>query len=483
MKPFHLIGLLIVFVLLQSCKKSTDLIAGSSDSSTVIVHGSPNLHAFNITIDTVSTTTASIKWTDAGDYQSDSVRYTLILGGNQIASKLNGNQYQISGLAATTSYHLEIKASVSEDKFVMSTIDFKTDDGYLKFEKSLYYNVVPYDMVISPDNDYVISLSDPNQVNGGVMIVKLDTLGNEIWKKTFSYDGSGSKIKLATDGYLIVGANYLLKLDFNGVLLWYKTFAGTGTWFASCTITSNNEIVVTGFDDQGLDSVNISRQASILMFSSNGKLIWRKRYGTGKYNEGCDIIATGNSDGYFVLCSTDESDNSQALYWLLKIDNSGNLTWDKTFASPYYAIPKTIVRINDNLIIGGNGFTVAYGGEMEVFRTDLDGNILKSIVVQPIGFYTRLNTLKATTDRGYIVCGAVDQDASSTLLALFKYDSSDNLIWSNTYTAGFNYWTNSYTIMQTSDEGFIVAGTKFQLYGDYSDLWLLKLNPSGLDHL
>jgi hypothetical protein len=471
--------LVLFFFCITSCKKNIDIIDNSP--STEIISGSAVLHPFTITVSEIDTSIADVTWTDAGDYQSDSISYTIILNGNDVATGIKGNEYKISGLKSATTYHLEIKASKSDNQFETAVSDFATDDGYIKFQNSFYDNVVPYDMALAPNGGYVICMFDGYPVDGGVRVSKFDSSGNEVWKKVFHYNGTDSRIKATNDGYIIMARNFIFKINLEGEQVWYRSMEQS--YFASLFITKNNEIVITGFENTGQTS-GIETLATVLLFDSNGSLEWRKSYGTSVLNHGYDVIATPTDDGFYVLGNTNIPVDGLPLgreqYWLLKIDNSGNRIWDKIFNTPGYAFPKKMFLENGNLIIGGfSTYQSGTNGDMEVLRTDLNGNILKFSIVEPQGFYTKLNSLEPTTDGGYIVCGAVSQGDLSTLLGLYKYDASDDLTWSKTYPFAFSYWTNSYAIKQTADKGFIVPATKFQLYGDKSDLWLLKLNPSG----
>jgi Fibronectin type III domain len=472
----NLLLILSIFCI-TSCKKTIDII--DNTSSTEIIVGSPDLHTFTITVSEITTTAASVEWNDAGDYQSDSISYTLILNGNYVEKSVKGNAYKLSGLQPATAYHLEIKAAKSDNQFVTTTADFTTDDGYIKFQKSYYENVVPYDIALAPNGSYVVCMYDAYPLNGGVRISKFDSSGNEVWKRVFHYNGTDSRIKSTNDGYIIMGSNFIFKINFEGEQVWYKTFQGTGTWFTSLSLTKNNEIIITGFENTVV---------AVLLFDANGNLKWRQRYGTSALNRGYDVIASPGNDGFYVIATkTIPLDGlfiggtpvTTEQYWLLKIDSQGNLIWDKTFNTQGHAFPKKIFLQNGDLIIGGFSSSDRGDADMEVIRTDSNGNILKFSVVEPPGFYTRLNSVEPTSDGGYVICGAVSKGNSSTQLGLYKYNADDKLIWSKTYPFDFSYWTNSYSIKQTEDKGYIVPATKFQLYGKKSDLWLLKLNPSG----
>jgi len=83
-----------------------------------------------------------------------------------------------------------------------------------------------------------------------------------------------------------------------------------------------------------------------------------------------------------------------------------------------------------------------------------------------------------TTDGGYIIAGnSGSKGAGNQDIWLFKTDSSGNLIWDKTY--GGSQFDYSYSICPASDSGYILVGrTNSYGSGDY-DLYILKVDENG----
>jgi hypothetical protein len=128
-------------------------------------------------------------------------------------------------------------------------------------------------------------------------------------------------------------------------------------------------------------------------------------------------------------------------YWIVKLDGSGNKVWDKT-----------------------------YGGS----KSDL------------------VNSIQQTSDGGYIVSGHTwsddgdlsDGNNGENDYWIIKLDNVGNKVWDKTYGGSGNDYATS--IQQTSDGGYIVAGTTSSSDGDItdvnngeSDYWIIKLDESG----
>jgi len=150
------------------------------------------------------------------------------------------------------------------------------------------------------------------------------------------------------------------------------------------------------------------------------------------------------SDGGYILVGTTSSNDGDVTgnngykdYWVVKLSSSGTIQWQKTYGGP-----------NDDVA----------------------------------------SCIRTTSDGGYIVAGYKSL-APPTMVGdqrdywIIKLDSSGNIQWQNTY--GGENWDEANSIEQTTDGGYIVAGTSASLYNfvignhGYYDYWVIKLNAAG----
>jgi hypothetical protein len=89
------------------------------------------------------------------------------------------------------------------------------------------------------------------------------------------------------------------------------------------------------------------------------------------------------------------------------------------------------------------------------------------------------NSVQQTTDGGYIVTGRINsQGFSEGEMGLIKFDASGNELWIKTFS-GVKA-AEGHSVQQTSDNGYIVAGTFAGSSGDFAkDARLIKTNSSG----
>jgi hypothetical protein len=126
------------------------------------------------------------------------------------------------------------------------------------------------------------------------------------------------------------------------------------------------------------------------------------------------------------------------------------------------------------------GYTFSFGaggGDIFLIKTDVDGNIQWSKTYGGTD-YDRASSVQQTSDGGYIVAGYTRSfGAGDWDIFLMKTDASGNIIWAKTYRGTNSDW--AYSVQQTSDGGYILAGlTRSFGAGDW-DIFLIKTDANG----
>lgn len=95
--------------------------------------------------------------------------------------------------------------------------------------------------------------------------------------------------------------------------------------------------------------------------------------------------------------------------------------------------------------------------------------------------YETAYSIRQTADGGYIVAGSTDSfGAGNVDVWLVKLDSQGNQVWAKTYGGRSNDWARS--ARQTSDGGYIVAGYTIsyrEIDTDEGNAWIIRLDSSG----
>jgi hypothetical protein len=116
-------------------------------------------------------------------------------------------------------------------------------------------------------------------------------------------------------------------------------------------------------------------------------------------------------------------------------------------------------------------------------KLDSTGKAQFARTILPTGNISDLNLagVQQTADGGYAFAGYYFENTVYTERAwLVKTDSAGNVQWDKIYGPDVQYSDRSFrSFQQTSDGGFIAAGSTNQFNGGDSSIWLVKTDSNG----
>ena len=257
-------------------------------------------------------------------------------------------------------------------------------------------------------------------------------------------------------GYHGVWDYWVVKLNSSGRIEWKKCLGGSGgDGASSIQQTSDGGFIVaggTGSDDGDVSGNHGGNDFWVVRLNSSGDIVWQKCLGGSNRDRAYSIQQT--SDGGFIVAGYTRSNDGDVSgwhvgydsygyrlpdYWVVKLNSSGDIVWQKC--------------------LGGSGYEEAY-------------------------------SIQQTTDGEFIVAGVTESNDGDVSGNHGEYDfwvvrlnSSGDIVWQK--CLGGSNRDCAYSIQQTSDGGFIVAGVSSSNDGDVSgyhgnaDYWVVKLNSSG----
>jgi hypothetical protein len=303
---------------------------------------------------------------------------------------------------------------------------------------------------------------------GDIWVIKLSETGDLLWKKCLGGSSIEEAITVKSDsggGFYIVGytssndgdmignsmvsAAFLMKLDIQGAILWKRFYGGMGTnYFSSFECTADGGFIVAGWSTAQDGDVNQNNGMAdywALKLANTGDIEWSKSFG-GSSDDWSRFIRQ-TPDGGYVLVGTTFSNNgdvsmNQGFYdvWLLKLDQLGNVLWEKTFGGSYMEDALSIDLSND----GGYIFSG--------LTSSTDGDIVGN----------------------HSIIGGYD-------FWQVKIDNQGQLLWQKCFGGSYDEWL--FSAQKTADGGSILAGRGYSNDGDVSgnhgtgDYWLVKLSP------
>lgn len=153
--------------------------------------------------------------------------------------------------------------------------------------------------------------------------------------------------------------------------------------------------------------------------------------------------------------------------------------WSKTYGGSKNEKAYSVRQTSDGgYIIAGSTYSFGAGkDDFYLVKTDSQG--MKEWSKSYGGAYSDLAlSVQQTSDSGYIIAGYTESFGAGDIdFYLVKTDSQGMEEWSRTYGGGVRSW--AYSIQQTSDGGYIVAGTTYGPWPYRENLYLVKTDSQG----
>jgi hypothetical protein len=338
------------------------------------------------------------------------------------------------------------------------------------------------------DGGYIVAGATGSFVaeSADIFLLKTDANGNISWAKTYggTDDDIAYSVQQTSDGgYIVAGETnsfragiydiFLIKTDANGNIQWAKTYGGTSDIYASSVQqTSDGGYIVAG----GTLSFGVGG-AFLAKTDANGNIQWAKTYG-GTRTDGAYSVQQTSDGGYIVAGWTWSFGADSADILLIKTDANGNVQWAKTYGGTGWDVARSVQQTSDGgYIVAGGTSSFGAGGDIFLIKTDANGNIIWAKTYG--GIYGDIAySVQQTSDGGYIVAGWTRSfGAGSWNIFLIKTDANGNIIWAKTY--GGIYGNIAYSVQQTSDGGYIVAGYGWSFGTGSGDIFLIKTDANG----
>jgi hypothetical protein len=341
------------------------------------------------------------------------------------------------------------------------------------------------------DGGYVMAGWTYSSGAGGadVYLIKTNSLGNAVWTQTYGGSSSdyGYSVRQTSDGgYIIVGETssygagsgdvYLIKTNAMGSQVWMHTYGGIYNDYGySVEQTSDSGYIVVGytfsFGSGGSDIFLIKTDA-------NGNPLWNNTFG-GNNDEQAFSVQPISSGGYIIAGDTRSSGAGAYDVYLIKTDSIGNSVWSHTYGGNQDDYGWSVQQTADGgYVITGTTFSYGAGAsDVYLLKTDAVGN---QIWQHSFGWGNSEEgfSVQQTSDSGYVIAGYSGYLSINTSdVYLIKTDTAGNLVWQSLF--GGTDGDIGRSVQQTSDNGYVVAGYTLSYGAGSYDAYLIKTEAEG----
>ena len=309
------------------------------------------------------------------------------------------------------------------------------------------------------------------------------------WAKTFggsNIDHVFSIQQTIDEGFIVAGYSYsygaggydiwILKLTDKGTVEWEKTYGSIYNDYArSVQQTQDQGYIIAGYTSS---SISENFDFLIIKLDAQGNISWQKTYG-GIYSDTAREIQQTSDGGYIITGYTDSFGTNTTDIWVIKLDASGDVSWEKTYGGSGSDIARSIQQTSDGgFIVAGQ--TQSFGASdsyLWVLKLDMTGEVGWQNIYSGEGF-DGATSIQQTQDGGYIVAGSTIPSLSGTFdIWALKLDGNGNVSWQKTYGgAGDDY---PVSLQQTSDRWFVIAGWTTSFGAGIRDYLIIKLDSNG----
>jgi len=349
-----------------------------------------------------------------------------------------------------------------------------------------YSQVISFEFISETTGETALSIVEASNkeyvVAATNSIFKLDSVGNLLWSNNFNFY-EGSKvfiIKTIDESFIIANTTSnpieisLTKLTNSGDILWESTFEELNPLTINGIIeNSEGDFLVVG-----TSNITSSNKTSYLIkIDDSGNKTWSKSYNLTDRTKGLSVIEAFNGD-YVISCLVDNHPS------LVRTNNNGDMLWSKLSDYPYITSIGPIIPIFQTtdscfVLIYSNGGHDPDGNPTstcEIKKVDNLGNTL--IIKNVSNKITFMKSAFQTKAKGYILTG----NSNANRLPFLEIDSLLNPIRFYSIEGG-----NGNCIIETINGDVLIAGQSKDNY--YKKSYVVKLltenslNINNLDSL
>ena len=342
--------------------------------------------------------------------------------------------------------------------------------------------------------------------NKKAWVLRLDDKGNLLWQRTFAehVDDFAEAIAPAPDGGFVVAGKmvsedrydrphgWVYRLDGQGLKIWQYLLSGNSIIYPTAILTTRDHgFVVVGDINKGEFSRGDPHDAYLLKLNPQGRKLWERILG-GDRTDVLNSIASAPGGGFVLAGYTESKGAGEADAWLLRLDDKGRDTWNRTFGGAGIDGFLSLAMLSDGSIaMGGVNRSRGSGlADAWVIRLDPDGEETWERLIggngrdMVLAIAAEKKPLRGNGEEngegnGLVLAGLTQpgEERQDDDLLVGRLDGKGNLLWKRALGGSQNDAATS--IVALPDGGILLAGFTRSKGRGRADAWILRLNGLG----
>lgn len=257
-----------------------------------------------------------------------------------------------------------------------------------------------------------------------------------------------------------------------------RTCGGTGEDVGnSVQPCTDGGYIITGFTSSfgaGWDDVYLIRT------NARGETLWTRTFGGADWDYGSCVQQTADG-GYVIVGATQSFGAGMADIYLIKTDANGDTMCTRTFGGTNDEMGWSVKQTADSGFIIA-GFTVSFGagagGNVYLIKTDANGDTLWTRTFGGDTTFEVGYSVQQTADGGYVIAGEKGPSVPGSGDAwLIKTDAHGDTLWTKTF--GGDSGDVAKEVRQTADGGYVIAGYTKSFGAGAGNVYLVRTDANG----
>jgi len=208
------------------------------------------------------------------------------------------------------------------------------------------------------------------------------------------------------------------------------------------------------------------------------QVTFQRTYGGASWDEGHSVQQT--SDGGYIVCGSTESYGSgNADVWLVKTDARGDTLWTRTYGGVNWEEGYSVEQTTDGgyIIAGYTNSPGAGSDDVYLVKADSSGDTVWTRTYGGTGNDDGWS-VQQTSDGGYVIAGCTwSFGAGASDVYLIRTDAHGDTLWTTTFGGAWD--EGGYSLRQTADGGYIITGYAHSFGAGYWDVYLVRTDTNG----